>query len=519
MIRFNCHRCGMLMQAADAGAGRSAKCPGCGMIVKIPKAPAVVTPPPAPPPAPVPLPPAVSATLRQSAMPVPAGGMAPPSPLSRDELPGDGSPLRRSPGGVDDPLEPPSPLGTGSHTADHYGVIRGRREQPGLSNAALRNLGIAALGVGGLGIALFWLQFAGPIVAFIGFAAGLIALFVGASRGDAPMGLGYAGAGLSFVGVVLGSYWTYSLLTKPGEAQIAAAKTQDGADEATAGRAKLVPVAVTARFAEGAALGAAGGDTLDDRDPLKFASGAYRQVESFGSKNIVASTRDRRPKAAAPRLIFDGDGNAVAVTAAPDDRSSDSASAADQTPAAKDAAAPPPIKWADAEKHEPQGSGSLQVTITSVITGKVPTYAIGGLPTLVNLTESPAMTIWLKIRNTDVAGSADYLGWMGAKADSAKIGSELIDDHGRKHPQLRHLIKPDEAIQGSMQGDGPLKPILAGQSVADAILFPMPPADADSFELTLSGKAIGQEEDLHFRIPKSMIKPDESNPLLGGLGN
>ena len=160
------------------------------------------------------------------------------------------------------------------------------------------------------------------------------------------------------------------------------------------------------------------------------------------------------------------------------------------------------------------------MTITRVITGKVPMYAIGGLPTLVNLTESPAMTIWLKIRNVDAAGmTADYLGWMGEKADAAKIGSELMDDHGRKHPQLRHLIKPEEAIQGSVQGAGPMKPIVAGQAVADAILFTMPPADADSFELTLSGKAIGQEEDLHFRIPKSMIKPDESNPLLGGPGN
>ena len=113
-------------------------------------------------------------------------------------------------------------------TADQSRVIRGRKENPSLSNAALRNLGIAALGLGGLGIALFWLQFGGPIVAFIGFAAGLTALFVGASRGDAPMGLGYAGAGLSFIGIVLGGYWTYSSITKPGESQIAAAKTHGG---------------------------------------------------------------------------------------------------------------------------------------------------------------------------------------------------------------------------------------------------------------------------------------------------
>ena len=37
MIRFNCHRCGMLMQAADSGARRHAKCPGCGLILTIPQ--------------------------------------------------------------------------------------------------------------------------------------------------------------------------------------------------------------------------------------------------------------------------------------------------------------------------------------------------------------------------------------------------------------------------------------------------------------------------------------------------
>jgi hypothetical protein len=370
-----------------------------------------------------------------------------------------------------------------------------------------------------LGIALFWLPFAGPIVAFMGFAAGIIALFAGSSRRDSPMGVGFAGAGLSFIGVVLGGYWTYSSITRSGEAQIAAANTQDGAKtETPATKAGLAPASVTAKFAEAAALAAAGGDTRDDRDPLKFASGAYRQVQSLGPKPVVASAHNGRPRAAAPRLIFGGDGNAVAVTTR-DDRSSDGDSAADQSSGAKDAVGPPPIKWADAEKSEPQGSGSLQVTITNVVKGKVPTYAIGGLPTLVNLTESPAMTIWLKVRNNDAAGNADYLGWMGEKADAAKIGAELMDDHGRKHPQLRRLIKPDEAIQGSVQGNGPLMPIAAGQSVADAVLFPTPPQDADYLELTLSGKAIGQEEDLHFRIPKSMIKEDDTNPLLGGVGN
>src|SRR5439155_14345736 len=91
MIRFNCHRCGMLMQAAESGIGRHAKCPGCGMILVIPKAAAAAVPVPPPPPADSP---PVSATARQAAMPVPPVGMAPPPPLSLDELLGDTSPPR-----------------------------------------------------------------------------------------------------------------------------------------------------------------------------------------------------------------------------------------------------------------------------------------------------------------------------------------------------------------------------------------------------------------------------------------
>jgi hypothetical protein len=127
------------------------------------------------------------------------------------------------------------------------------------------------------------------------------------------------------------------------------------------------------------------------------------------------------------------------------------------------------------------------------------------------------MTIWFKIHNGDEAGSAEYIGWMGAKAAEAKIESKLVDDHGRDHRRLRFPL--DEAIPGSVLGFVPLKPVAAGQSVPDAVVFPVLPDDVDFFELTLSGKAIGQDDDLHFRVPRSMIKLDDSNPLFGGSKN
>ena len=80
-------------------------------------------------------------------------------------------------------------------------------------------------------------------------------------------------------------------------------------------------------------------------------------------------------------------------------------------------------------------------------------------------------------------------------------------------------LRKNEAVVGSIQGSGPLKPVFAGQSVKDAIVFAPLADEAQSMDLTLSGKAIGQDEDLHFRIPKSMIKTDDSNPLIGGPGN
>ena len=523
----------MLMQAADTGAGRHAKCPGCGLILTIPKTAADVPEPPAPPQIAGPLPAApptvgpplapqqVTALARQAVMPVPAAGMpAPPGAPLLNELLGAGRPPlpTDSAGPLADLVEESLASSSGQHKLHGSGEIKTVNNKPILSTAALRNLGIAALATGAVGTGLFWVPFAGAIVALFGLAAGLVALFAGAARRESPIRLAVSGAGISFAAIALGAYWTYSSLNNSVKDQMAAAGRKPG-DAMIATNGKLAPSNATAKSAEGAGRSAAGGDTRDDRDPLKFAAGVYRRAKDLASKDsrtaALRSSRDQR--AARPRLIVGSDGGVGLAAAKAEDQTNERDSSDKSGGDGDNGSKPANIKWAAAEKKEPQGTGPLQVTITKVVVGKVPTYAVGGLPTLVNLTQDPAMTIWLKIHNGDEAGSVEYTGWMGAKAEEAKIESKLVDDHGREHRRLRFPL--DEAIPGSILGKVPLKPVFAGQSVPDAIVFPVLPEDVDLFDLTLSGKAIGQEEDLHFRIPRSMIKPDDSNPLLGGAGN
>jgi hypothetical protein len=452
-------------------------------------------------------------------MPVPTAGMPRPpgGPLLSELLDATRPPLPSDRAGPLADLVEESLAPSVQGKTEGSGAMKSVNRIPTLSNAALRNLGIAALAAGAVGIGLFWVPFAGAVVALVGLAAGLVALFVGASRRDSPMSWAVSGAGISFVAVALGAYWTYSSLNRPAKDRFAAAGRKSG-DATIATNGKLAPSAATAKSAEGAALSAAGSNARDDRDPLKFAAGVYRRADIASKDSRTAALRSSRDqRAARPRLIVGSDGNVGLATAKADEQNNDRDSSDKSGGDGENGAKPGDIKWAAAEKKEPQGTGPLQVTVTKVVVGKVPTYAVGGLPTLVNLTQDPAMTIWLKIHDGDAAGSVEYTGWMGAKAEEAKIESKLVDDHGREHRRLRFPL--DEAIPGSILGKVPLKPVFAGQSVPDAIVFPVLPEDVDLFDLTLSGKAIGQEEDLHFRIPRSMIKPDESNPLLGGSGN
>ena len=554
----------MLIQAADTGVGRDAKCPGCGLMLVIPTpAEAIPTPPPPPapaegrhaappdapaalpvPPGPMPVPPVVvpvppsgppappglasvpSATITiplgglsisQTALPVPPGGMPVPPP---------GSPLVISTGA---PISPDAALFDGLMSdaplnALATGAAHRFDDDGAIPNLALRNLGLAAIAFGVAGFGLSWIPFAGLGLALVGLAAGGVATVVGSSRRGAPMGLAMAGAMAGIVGVAFGSYWTYSSFNKSAEAELAradqgrpSAKLASSASGSMPGGGAaskpLTPAAAAGTFGEGAFLGVVGGDSRDDRDPVKFASAAFWQVQSNLAREIAAAGRQSRSTAGRPRLVFGGNdnGNGLVVSAAKPE-GAEEAGAADKR--ASGAAGESPIQWAAAEKGEPQGSGPLQVTVTKVVVGKVVSYPIGDLQTLINVTFEPYMIVWLKVKNTDASGSAEFAGWMSPQAEEQKIESKLIDDHGREHKPIRPFNK-DEAIQKTT----PPGKIFAGQTATDAIVFRVLTDDVDSMDLTLSGKAIGRDEDLHFRIPRSMIARDNSNPLLSGAGN
>jgi hypothetical protein len=233
------------------------------------------------------------------------------------------------------------------------------------------------------------------------------------------------------------------------------------------------------------------------------------------SKDTLAASRTSKPKAAAPRLVVGSDGNiGLAVTSRDDGPTNDGAPSEKSASHNGEPAKPPAIKWAAADKNEPQGTGPLQVTITKVVVGRVATklageaFELGAEPT-----PDPYLSVWFHIKNTDAAGSTEYVGWMGKKAEEAKIESSLIDDRGHEHKHVP--FPPDTAIKGTK----PAAPIFAGQAVDDALVFSPLPAEVEAVELVLSGKAVGQEEDLHFRIPRTMIKADDSNPLIGGARN
>ena len=340
-----------------------------------------------------------------------------------------------------------------------------------------------------------------------------------------------AGVGISVVALAFGGYTTYTSLNKPAVVAAIAPTAHLPPVAAAAAKPKATPAEAVAKFAQGAILGIVGGDLRERRDPLKFAFAAFRKLQVSAGEAAQRTAAGVAQSGAAPRfqLVFGGDANGgLEVTAKTDGAKAAGTATSGATPdasasqqkaaGARDAARDKPaIHWAAAEKHESQGTGSLKVTITKVLVGKVGSSRIGGGPdAFPSITGDDRMTIWFKIRNTDAAGSADYTGWMGVKAEKAKISSELDDDQGGTYQHFQ--FRPEEAIVGSIQGRGPLRPIFAGQSVADALVFPAMPAGVDSIELTLSGKGIGQDEDLHFRIPKSMIKSFTPNLLVPGVG-
>jgi hypothetical protein len=370
-----------------------------------------------------------------------------------------------------------------------------------LSKAALRRLSLAAIAMGIIGAAFSWVPFAGLLLAVFGLAVGTVATMLSSSRRDAPVRLALAGTLVGLVGSVCGALGTYWSLNKGIGAEIA--QTEPNRHAANRAAAPEGPVG----------NGPSGKPLSPETAATRFAQGAFQLVQARLAKETVPADRRSGARNVGPRLVFGGNdnGNGLVVSAAKPEGAEEEGAAGKR---ASGAAGESPIQWAAAKKGESQGSGPLQVTVTKVVVGKVVSYPIGDLQTLINVTSEPYMIVWLEVKNTDASGSAEFTGWMSPQAEEQKIKSKLIDDHGREHKPVRPFNK-DEAIQKTSQPGR----IFAGQTATDAIVFRVLTDDVESMGLTLAGKAIGRDEDLHFRIPRSMITKDDSNPLLGGAGN
>ncbi len=524
MIRFNCTGCGMLIQAPDAAGGKVSKCPGCAIHLVIP-----VVPPPAPPSiraTPVPSVPVPAATVQ--APPVAAPPYAPEPVATQggflDDLLGDTSP-------------PPSHAPAASSPASSSGSHRGPQrksasgsagkaagKKSGMSPAAVRNLAIAAIGAGVLAAALCWLPFAGPALGLIGAALAMLTIVLSSARKNASMGLPLAGVGVSLIGMLAGVYFTYQFLSAPpAGTQVAANAAPTGADaakpdavaeQANKKAAANPALAMTTQFSEGAVLALAGGKASDVRDPLKFSMGAVRGLYAAGESEPKVAAADRaavKRKGKVPQLVFGGSGIDGSQSLAVAGDSDSTKMPADSGGSEDKAADPPaPVKWAAADKGEAQDLDDVHVTITKVTQGRV---AIAGKDIGVDLTGESYLTVWLKIENKAGVGDVAYTSWMDPEAAKGAVKAELIDEEGR--PYKICPLNKGEVISGVK----PTPSIGSNSSITDAIAFALPKEEVKTLRLTLPGQAVGQKGDLHFEIPWAMVKAEESNPLIGGIGN
>ncbi len=149
------------------------------------------------------------------------------------------------------------------------------------------------------------------------------------------------------------------------------------------------------------------------------------------------------------------------------------------------------------------------MNIAKVVVGRVSITQRDGL--FPEPTPEPYLTVWLKIQNKEAAGEVVYTGWMNAAAAKTKIKATLTDEQGR--PFALVPITKDDFVSGAKSaatltgGSGP---------ISDALLFIPPKEPVQYLQLTLSGEAFAQKGDLHFQIPWSMVKTEDSNPLVGG---
>jgi hypothetical protein len=325
--------------------------------------------------------------------------------------------------------------------------------------------------------------------------------------------------------MLAGVYFTYQYLSaQPAGAQVAAnaaaTPTDIAKQDATAEQASKKPaanpaLATTTQFSEGAALALAGGKSSDVRDPLKFSMGAVRGLYAAGdSETKVAAAESGTPakrKGKVPQLVFGGSGiDGSQTLAVAGDSDSTKAAAASDGSDDKTAEPAAPVKWAAADKGEAQDLGDVHVTITKVTQGRV---AIAGKDIGVDLTGESYLTVWLKIENKAGVGDVAYTSWMDPEGAKSALKSEVVDEQGRPY-KICPLLK-GEYISGTR----PTPSIGSNSSITDALAYALPKDEVKTLRLMLPGQAVGQKGNLYFEIPWSMVKAEETNPLIGGLGN
>jgi hypothetical protein len=402
------------------------------------------------------------------------------------------------------------------------------------SNRKIRNLSLAAIVAGAIGLATFAVPYVGPAIGLLGALVGFYGVCLASARRNSPLLLGLFGAALCVVAAGLGGYTTYRGFQSAAVATNA--QKTSPAINADAIAAQPTSDAIGPgdfnQFAGAAIKSGAAGVVADARDPLNFAAAAVAHAVADPSKTVnrLASAAAVPAAQAAPGAAGatspttlrlqdpsgpsgkEGEADAELAKAAPANAvPANEPSAVGKLSSAPAAAAKTVTRWAAADQAETQGSDEVQVTVLKAVTGPL-FFHLGGDSLLDgHYTEQPFLQISLKIQNNQAAGGVDYKGWMSLPESAVT----LTDNKGTAVARfdVKRLATPKRVA--TLDNVHLPTTLDTSQSLEDVIIFALPPQSAEYLRLKLSGKAVGLPDDLYFQIPKSMIKPAETvNPIL-----
>jgi len=164
-----------------------------------------------------------------------------------------------------------------------------------------------------------------------------------------------------------------------------------------------------------------------------------------------------------------------------------------------DKSVPPAAKndplWKDASFH--QVIGNVRISITMVVTGTVPLRA--GILDRESESLNELLMVWLKIENISKRTKIDYSGWMSKYASLRDIDASLTDDVDNRYRQINF------SGLSTVHGATPSESIYPGTAIEDAIVFELPVKGTRFLRLKLTSNAFGEEGDIRFQIPASMI--------------